>query len=169
MNLFIPVLRVATALTVTLIFTHTASAEIYKWIDTQGRTHYTQTPPPAKEVKKEDVKNIVDDIEMVTGKLGTAFAKEKLDNAAATDEKDELADAREEGEKNNVKHKTFCDQQKAALKQLLANPIIRWKSDGEERILTAAERKSKIDEFTGNVKEMCNDKVLDQKAAADQE
>ena len=54
--------RVVTALTLTLALANTTSAEIYKWTDAQGNTHYTQTPPPAKEVKAENVENIEKDI-----------------------------------------------------------------------------------------------------------
>lgn len=161
MNLLAPSLRVSAAFILTLTLTHTASAEIYKWTDAQGNTHYTQTPPPAKEAKAEDVQNIGKDIEMATGKLGNVTAEENTDSSA---DQDEMAKAREDGKKNTIKHKTFCDQQKSALKQLLANPVIRWKSSEGERVLTAKERQSKIDEFNKNVKEMCNDEVLATKA-----
>lgn len=155
MNLPAAALRISSALIFTLTLSVTATAEIYKWTDAQGNTHYTQTPPPAKEVKAENVQNIEKDIEMATGKLGNVNAKDTDDT-----EQDEMAQARADGKKNTIKHKTFCDQQKSALKQLLANPVIRWKSSEGERVLTATERQSKIDEFDKNVKEMCNDDVL---------
>lgn len=157
-------LRTSAALILMLTLPYSASAEIYKWKDAEGNTHYTQTPPPAQKAKAEDVKNIAQDIQMSTGKLGNVDTQDEADDTA---EQDEMAQARADGKKNTVKHKTFCDQQKAALKQLLANPIIRWKSKDEERVLTAKERTAKIDEFSGNIKEMCNADVLAAKEKID--
>lgn len=156
MNLLAPFLRVSTALILTLTLSHTASAEIYKWTDAQGNTHYSQTPPQGQENKAADVKNIVTDIEMAAGTLiGKSAGKAK---PARND--DEMKAAEEAGKKNMARHKSNCEKQKSALKQLLANPVIRWKSGEEERILTASERQEKIEEFSSNIKEMCSDKVL---------
>ncbi len=157
MKLLARPLYVSAALVLTLTLPHTAFAEIYKWTDAQGNTHYTQTPPPAKEVKAENVQNIEKDIEMATGKLGNISAQP---DAEESDDNEDMKKARADGKKNTVKHKTFCDQQNSALKQLLANPVIRWKSGDEERILTSKERQAKIDEFNTNIKEMCNKDVL---------
>lgn len=41
----------------TLSFSSTAMAKIYKWTDSNGKTHYTATPPPAKaKAKTEEFK-----------------------------------------------------------------------------------------------------------------
>lgn len=145
-------LRLSVVLLLTLNLT-AAQAEIFKWTDAQGNTHYSQTPPQDRDTKAE---NIQDDIDMAAG-TSSSSDEEATQKAA---KKDEMADARKAGAKNKVKHKTFCKQQKAALKQLLANPVIRWKSDKEERILTAKEREGKISEFEKNIKDMCNADVL---------
>ena len=156
MSLSAQLLRVSAALTLTLSLSHSVSAEIYKWTDAQGNTHYSQTPSQGQENKATDVKNIATDIEMAAGTLVG-----KSDTASAEPAKsDEMKKAEETGKKNMAKHKSNCEKQKSALKQLLANPVIRWKSGEEERILTASERQEKIDEFSSNIKEMCNKKVL---------
>lgn len=156
MSLLAPFSRVSAALILTLTLNHTVSAEIYKWTDAQGNTHYSQTPPQGQENKAADVKNIVTDIEMAAG---TLIGKPETTAKPAKND-DEMKKAEEAGKKNMAKHKSNCEKQKSALKQLLANPVIRWKSGEEERILTASERQEKIDEFSSNIKEMCNDKVL---------
>lgn len=138
-------------------------AEIYKWTDASGAVHYTQTPPP--DLSK--AKDIAEDISLSTGK---AKHTEKAETSAKSDEdnkdkpKDELDQAKDEGAKNEDKHRQFCDQQKSSLKQLLANPVIRWRStDNEEKILSAKERAEKISEMEKNVKELCNSAVLPDK------
>lgn len=138
-------------------------AEIYKWTDASGAVHYTQTPPP--DLSK--AKDIAQDISLSTGKATHAT---KTDVSAKTDEhdksKDEIEKAKDEGVKNADKHRQFCEQQKSSLKQLLSNPVIRWRStDNEEKILSAKERADKIAEVEKNVKELCNSEVLPEKVS----
>ncbi|WP_298608909.1 DUF4124 domain-containing protein [uncultured Thiothrix sp.] len=139
-------------------------AEIYKWTDASGAVHYTQTPPP--DLSK--AKDIAEDISLSTGKATHAT---KTDTAKSEEQdkdkpKDEMEQAKDEGAKNEEKHRQFCDQQKGSLKQLLANPIIRWRStDNVEKILTAKERADKIAEVEKNVKELCNADVLPAQAS----
>lgn len=137
-------------------------AEIYKWTDASGAVHYTQTPPP--DLSK--AKDIAEDISLSTGK---AKHTEKTGTATKSAEdkdkpKDELEQAKDEGTKNEDKHRQFCEQQKNSLKQLLSNPVIRWRStENEEKILTAKERADKIAEMEKNVKDLCNPQVLPDK------
>lgn len=153
-------LRISAALLLTCTL-QTASAEIYKWTDADGNVHYTQTPPQGENNVTKDVKDIAKDIEMAVGAiLGSQDKAGEAENLPA----DTLAAARQAGAKNTIKHQAFCTQQESALKQLLANPVIRWNSDGDERVLTATERQTKIDEFSNNLKEMCNEDVLTAKS-----
>lgn len=138
-------------------------AEIYKWTDASGAVHYTQTPPP--DLSK--AKDIAQDISLSTGK---ATHITKTDVSVKSDEqdkpKDEIEQAKDEGAKNADKHRQFCEQQKSSLKQLLSNPVIRWRStDNEEKILSAKERADKIAEAEKNVKELCNSEVLPEKVS----
>lgn len=140
-------------------------AEIYKWTDASGAVHYTQTPPP--DLSK--AKDIAEDISLSTGK---AKHTEKAETTAKSEEnnkdkpKDEFEQAKEEGAKNEDKQRQFCDQQKDSLKQLLSNPVIRWRStDNQEKILTAKERAEKIAEMEKSVKELCNSEVMPDKTA----
>ncbi|MGD8560156.1 MAG: ankyrin repeat domain-containing protein [Gammaproteobacteria bacterium] len=40
----------------------TAQAEFYKWVDKNGQVHYTQTPPPADQIKQEAMSSNEEDI-----------------------------------------------------------------------------------------------------------
>ncbi|HPE59174.1 MAG TPA: DUF4124 domain-containing protein [Thiolinea sp.] len=136
-----------------------AQAEIYKWIDAEGKTHYSQTPPPP-EVQSRD---IGEEIGLAAGKPSGGHAGS---TATARPEKaeqeNELDQARKEGEEKRVKHQVFCDQQNAALKQLLANPVIRWKAGDEDKILSAKEREEKITAFQDSINKYCSPEVLTQ-------
>lgn len=137
-------------------------AEIYKWTDASGAVHYTQTPPPDLSKAKE----IAQDIGLSSGKA--KHAEKTNTSGKAEDDQDpdkkELDQAKDEGSKNEDKHRQFCEQQKASLKQLLANPVIRWRStDNAEKILTAKERADKIAEMEKSLKDLCNPQVLPDK------
>lgn len=45
----------STALSVTFLSTQTFASEFYKWVDANGSTHYTKTPPPKNAKKKGKV------------------------------------------------------------------------------------------------------------------
>lgn len=138
-----------------LCLTFTASAEIYKWTDANGKTHYSQTPPEDTSTKAKD---IGDEIDMAAGTASqgnTGSAEKNTDETG-----NELDKSREKGKENSVTHQSYCDQQQAALKKLLENPVIRWKSKESEKILSFKERQNKISEFEKSIKEMCNSDVL---------
>ncbi|OQX14486.1 MAG: hypothetical protein BWK73_09430 [Thiothrix lacustris] len=135
----------------TALLTTDAAAEMYKWTDKNGETHYTQTPPPP-DAKGE---NIEDDIRLSTGKLGNT-----IPTAPAEAPKDGLEQAREEGEKSDQKHREFCAQQNDALQKMTANAIIKWKDAKGERFLTAEEKASKTQEVQKNIDSLCKPEMF---------
>lgn len=134
-----------------------AQAEIYKWTDANGVIQYTQTPPP----DPSKAKDIQQEIDLSSG---TSHKQSAPANAPDDEPDPALAEAKATGIKKADEHRNFCAQQKSALAQLMANPVIRWKSSSdEEHILTAKERSEKIAEFEKSLKEMCNKDVLPEK------
>lgn len=131
------------------------SAEMYKWTDKQGETHYTQTPPPP-DAKGKDIE---DEIRLSTGKLGNTLPQQATKETA----KDDMEQARQAGEKSDQKHRDFCAQQDAALKQMTANALIKWKDGAGERFLTAEEKISKMKEMQTNIDSMCNPDMFSKK------
>ncbi len=124
-------------------------ADMYKWTDKTGETHYTATPPPADA----EGKDIEDDIRLSTGKLGNA-------PAAVSAPTDEMEQAREAGKKSEEQHRDFCKQQSAALKQMTANSLIKWKDTEGERFLTAEEKFKKMKELKKNLDSMCKPEMF---------
>lgn len=55
-------MRVAYLIAVALLLPYGGShaAELYKWTDEQGRTHYSDKPPPGKETESRAVKPVAD-------------------------------------------------------------------------------------------------------------
>ena len=138
----------------------TAHADVYKWTDAQGKTHYSQTPPADTKAK-----NMAEELQLYN-------AKAKDSNAPAgkkepiVPEKDlpeipkDVADAKTKGEADKKKVETFCTEQELSLKQMLANTLIRWKDEQGERLLTSDERSAKIKEAEKNLSTICAPEVL---------
>lgn len=51
----IPYLRHACLVTAALLLSFGVNAEIYKWVDENGQTHFSQLPPSSGEAQKVDV------------------------------------------------------------------------------------------------------------------
>lgn len=130
-----------------------AHAEMYKWTDKSGKTHYTATPPPADA----EGKDIEQEIRLSTGKLGNT--PPQATNTAA-EPKNEMEQAREDGKKSEEKHHDFCNQQSDALKQMTANSLIKWKDAQGERFLTADEKTKKMKEIEQNLESMCKPEMF---------
>lgn len=149
--IFMPV-----AVLVSVFFTLNASAEMYKWTDKRGEVHYTQTPPPP-DAKGKDIE---EDIRLSTGKLGNNIPTQ-ADKSAP---KDDMDKAREAGEKSDKKHRDFCAQQEAALKQMTENALIKWKDEKGERFLTAEEKTGKMKDMQNNIDSMCKPEMFNKTA-----
>ena len=149
--IFMPVV-----LLVSVFFTLNASAEMYKWTDKRGEVHYTQTPPPP-DAKGKDIE---EDIRLSTGKLGNNIPAQADKNAT----KDDKEKAREAGEKSDKKHRDFCAQQEAALKQMTENALIKWKDEKGERFLTAEEKTGKMKDMQNNIDSMCKPEMFNKTA-----
>lgn len=129
-----------------------ACAEMYKWTDKNGETHYTATPPPPNAKGKD----IEDEIKLSTGKLGNLPAPA----SASQEPKDDMDQAREDGKKSEAQHRDFCKQQSSALKQMTANALIKWKDSQGERFLTAEEKTKKMKEIEKNLSSMCKPEMF---------
>lgn len=142
-----------------LFFINSVHAEMYKWTDQQGETHYTQTPPPP-DAKGKDIEA---DIKLSSG---SATPAPVATAPAATDKPAEAAPAAGDASSNTeAQHHTFCDQQAAALKQLTNNSLVKWKDQQGEKFLTDADKQAKIKELENNLKTMCSPAMFKAPAA----
>ena len=148
--------RFAVAFACLLSLTTTAQAEIYKWTDADGNTHYSQAPP--SDQKAEDIGL---QIELAAG--SASKAKSTDGEEKQNDDSDNKKGLANKTANKRVNQTAFCDQQKATLEQLQANTSIRWKSETEDKVLTEDERQTKIAEFKTNIDKICKPKSADSK------
>ncbi|QTR49627.1 DUF4124 domain-containing protein [Candidatus Thiothrix anitrata] len=136
-----------------------ASAEMYKWTDSNGKTHYSATPPPADV----NAKNIEAEIKLSTGK---PKAVEVPDVSATTEQAppettpDKPLKSEDTAAASEKQHRSYCDQQKEAFQKLTINSLVKFSDDKGERFLTAAEKQEKMALISKNLDTMCRPEMF---------
>ena len=137
----------------TLIATTLTAGKMYRWVDENGVTQYTQIPPPkgdATEVKPPPPPAV-----------SPEEAQRKL-NA----QRQQLEDLREdrslakqktkEGKEEKAANTKNCQAARNNLKRLQENPRGRWmQKDGQQTRHTDEERQAKIKEAQDQITEFC--------------
>ncbi len=137
------------ALTISL----SAQANIYKWTDSKGVTHYSATPPPQKSKVKQKAENIEDEIRFAAGKHRP---KGNVASTNATGKEDKTAKRKIKLSAPDKKLVSFCKQQRGNLSKLKNNFRNQWvDSNGTKTMLNQDQRKSKVDEIMTTIDKNC--------------
>ena len=120
------------------------AAQVYKWVDAQGVTHFDAQPPqgqpattivtPASSVSKPPAPT-------PSGAIGDQQAIDKSVKKQVARQQAEL--------------KVFCEQARTNLAQLQNNPRIREEVEGELRRLDDAQRQERIGETQKQIAQNC--------------
>lgn len=136
-----------------------ASAEMYKWIDSQGKTHYSATPPAAN-IKAE---NIEAEINLFSAKPKNANTPDTNTTASKITTKTPINSTvkpEEAAKASEQQHRDYCDQQQQALEKLSTNSLVKYSDEDGERFLTAAEKQQKIATISKNIEMMCRPEMF---------
>ncbi len=151
--MFIPYLKYGCSIFIVLCITHTAYAEVYKWVDNTGQTHYSQFPPtqyeadtiktrPGPKVEPSQSQQAVDSL------------IEQQANDAALREENRIKQA-QEAEQRKTKS-TNCDVAKNNLAQYQNNPSGRMKNAaGEYSRVDENERQQKMKQLKQDIQKYC--------------
>jgi len=123
------------------------AAQIYKWVDAQGVTHFDAQPPAGNAATAVDTVKPVAPPPSSPPKAATdgAAQQKALDNQV----KRQVAEQEQQLEK-------FCTGARTNLAQLNNNPRIRQEVDGELKRLNEEERQQKIRETQQMIDEHCS-------------
>ncbi len=124
-----------------------SAAPIYKWVDAQGVTHFTATPPVSGQA------SIVPAAKQPPA-APAASAPTRSDDAGQS-QADIEARVRQEVAQQEKERADYCLQLRTNLAQLRNNPRLRMEVDGEMRRLGEDERQSKISETEQAIAENC--------------
>jgi hypothetical protein len=120
------------------------AAQIYKWVDAQGVTHFDAQPPAGQPAQEIDVK-----------KPAPPPSSPKEPDATV---EQQAADAKVKKQvaAEEMRRKDYCDQQRTNLAQLQNNPRVREEVNGEFRRFTEEERQARIAEVKKSLEDTCN-------------
>ncbi len=135
-----------------LFVTMNAQAEIYKWKDAKGVTHYSSQKPMQQKIKSE---NIEDEIRSAAGKYrASSQQKSQTPTKATTKSKDSKTKTQLAGP--NVKLVSYCKSQRKNLAQLKKNYRNTWKDkSGITSRLNQKQRQQKVNEIQKSITTEC--------------
>ncbi len=124
------------------------AAQVYKWVDAQGVTHFGAQPPQGQQV--ENVNTVVAPVKSVKAPAPASQEKSEPDQQSI-DRKVKQQVAEQEAER-----KRYCETMRTNLAQLQNNPRVRVEENGETRRITEEERQARITETRDKIAENCN-------------
>jgi hypothetical protein len=136
----------ATALTLAVGTATSQAAQIYKWVDAQGVTHFDAQPPAGQTVQEIDIQKPVAPPPAAPAARPDADQQQQAIDTKV--KKQVAADA--------AKRKAYCDRQRTNLAQLQNNPRVREEVNGEYRRFTEEERQARIAEVKKSIDDTCN-------------
>ncbi len=131
-----------------LVPLHMAAATAYKWIDENGETHYSQSPPTATKAEVIKTPTSPADAPAPEQKPANTAAQKPVDTKQPLDNKAKAEDAAVRAEN--------CASASKDLETLQNSPRVTVKNkDGLYHRLNDEERKARIEETQKRVDEFC--------------
>jgi hypothetical protein len=124
------------------------AAQVYKWVDAQGVTHFGAQPPQGQQV--ETVNTVTAPAKSTTMPAPVVEDETEVDQQSI-DRKVKRQVAEQEAER-----KRYCETMRTNLAQLQNNPRVRVEEKGETRRITEEERQARIAETRDKIAENCN-------------
>lgn len=140
-----------------LLTTPVMAAQYYKWIDENGVTHYSETPPPVTAKNTSEVKV------QTKSPSGAAAATESLQKqreavskSLSEREKAATQEATSSTKVNKAEYAERCKQYKSNLEAMESHGrVTETDSKGEKRVLTDEEKNKRMDETRRQIKAFC--------------
>ena len=120
------------------------AGQIYKWVDTQGVTHFGAQPPQGREA------STVVTPASPASKSVTPPRSSAIGDQQAIDKK-----VKHQVAEQQAQLKVFCEQARTNLAQLQNNPRLREEVEGEMRRLTDQQRQERIGEAQKQIANNC--------------
>ncbi len=137
-----------------LIWLSPATAKTYRWVNEDGVTIYSQSPPPSGNA------TIIKPPPKPAASPDEVMNKLKQQQAALDKAKNRKPGAGNNAEieaKNAETKKKNCEVAKQNLEGISRYPRVRRKmEDGSHKQLTHEERQAEIDQFTKDIEKFCN-------------
>lgn len=126
------------------------AAQVYKWVDAQGVTHFGAQPPQGQQVET------VNTVTAPARPAAASQASPQGEPAAAPDQRSIDRQVKQQVAEQEAERKRYCETLRTNLAQLQNNPRVRVEENGEVRRITEEERQARITETQEKIVENCN-------------
>lgn len=124
------------------------AAQVYKWVDAQGVTHFGAQPPQGQEVET---------VNTVTAPAkSTTMPAPVVEDETEVDQQSINRKVKRQVAEQEAERKRYCETMRTNLAQLQNNPRVRVEEKGETRRITEEERQARIAETRDKIAENCN-------------
>jgi hypothetical protein len=120
------------------------AAQIYKWVDAQGVTHFDAQPPQGREATQ-----------VVTPSPPAGQPTAPARGSAIGDQQAIDNKVKKQVAEQQAQLKVFCEQARTNLAQLQNNPRLREEAEGGMRRLTDQQRQERIIEAQKQIADNC--------------
>ena len=138
----------------TIGFSHSLSAEIYKWTDKEGKVHYSSTPP------KEDPQKaqlIGDKIKANIGKVQPATTyKSSVKTSEKSTKPSKKADDPYKNDKSPARIK-YCNNMKKNISTLEKNKNVDIVIEAKPSALSDAQKEARLSKYQSDLEKNCKD------------
>jgi hypothetical protein len=152
--MFIPYLKYCCSIILILAISDSAFAQVYKWVDDEGQTHFSQTPPADYDAYVIKTRP--------SPKVDPAQSQQAVDSMIEQQASDELLQQKnkqqqqQQAEKAEAQSKK-CDIAKNNLEKYQNNPNGRIRNaDGEYTRIDETDRQAKMDQLKQDIKKYCS-------------
>lgn len=121
------------------------AAQIYKWVDAQGITHFDAQPPVGQQVQQIDTQRPVPAPAPASQPVADPNGEQQAIDAKV---KKQVAD-------QEAKRAEYCTNARTNLAQFQNNPRVREEVNGELKRFTEEERQARITELKQAITENC--------------
>lgn len=135
---------------VLLLCTPLSAAQIYKWVDAQGVTHFSSEPSAQAKSEKVNPNVFQPKAPASTPSISTQSAQETIKTQAEIDR-----DVRKQVAKEHAELKKYCAELRYNLAHLKNNPRILADVDGKPTRLTEEDRQARIADIEQSLNERC--------------
>jgi hypothetical protein len=127
-----------------------AAAQMYKWVDEKGVTHYSETPPPDGKAAKVDIRP-------ATGggstPAGGDWKQRELESKQQRIQKDQ--DQQQEQKQSSARYNNCTEAQRQLAIAQQPRPLFQVNDKGEKVYLDDKDRDREIAGWQANVKKYC--------------
>jgi len=145
---------------VLLMVTPLACAQVYKWTDAHGTTHFSETPPPTGT--KYSQVNVSTDTSAPAAAASASGGSSSTNSSSGASQNGSTAQSGDSSQSTTMadtpdNRNKLCGSLTANIRALQGSaPVVMNGADGQQQLLNADQRKQQLDAAQGQFNQFCS-------------